>query len=167
MNSPARCAARERPRSGRHASSAVGMASSARLTRMPRRRSIRREKKRDGQTGHRHAHRAGIDGKAHGGGADLIGRTSEGRMAWVANRSTTVRNAVSAITSSRMNTLRAVRLASASVCKSRELRHGLLPCTDPDPAAASGHPAWSAAVPTRSDGCAWRAASPCRAPWRT
>ena len=57
----------------RAASSAVGIASSTRLTRMPSRRSMWRLEQRDGQPRDRHADRAGVHRKAHRGRRHLIG----------------------------------------------------------------------------------------------
>ena len=58
----------------------------------------------DDQSGNCHAHGARIDGKAHGRRRDAIGRVSVGRIACVANRSTTVRKAVRPITIVRSST---------------------------------------------------------------
>ena len=66
-------------RSGATASSAVGIESTARLTRIPRRRLMCWLNKRDDETCDRHADRAGIDRKAHGRRRHAIG-AGQGRQ---------------------------------------------------------------------------------------
>ena len=96
---PLRDAQREHGEVGRMRHSVVGMASTMRLMSIPFRRSISRLKKATARPEH-HAERAGVDGEPHGAG---VTRTlgQEGIRACAANRSTTVKKAVSAMTKKR------------------------------------------------------------------
>ncbi len=70
---------------------------------MPTRRSMRRLKIRDGEARDGHAHRARVHRETHGGRRHVVGLASDGRIACVAKRSTTVRNAVEPMMSERNN----------------------------------------------------------------
>src|ERR1051326_7591233 len=104
------CATRRRVkavRSGALARSAVGIARTARLTRMPNPPSIQWLEKATAKPGTATPLVLVLPGKPMAAGVTAEALASDGRMACVANRSTTVRKAVSPITRLRRSTPRA------------------------------------------------------------
>src|SRR5205807_2089307 len=83
-----------RHRSGATASNAVGIESKVRLTRIPRRRSMRLLKNATASPATAMPMVLALTAKPMAAGVTLYALASDGRIAWVAKRSTTVRKAV-------------------------------------------------------------------------
>ena len=102
------------------ASSVVGIASTARLISTRPGDRLRAEEA-DDQPRNRHAQGAGVDRDTHRRRRHVIGLVSDGRIACVAKRSTTVRNAVRPMTSER-SAAPGDRPCGAIVCHSLRLK---------------------------------------------
>jgi hypothetical protein len=92
-------------RSGATARRAVGIESTQRLTKIPDRRSIRLLKNATDNPAIAIPIVLALTAKLIAAGLTLYAWAKDGRMAWVANKSTTVRNAINPMTIVRLSTL--------------------------------------------------------------